>query len=65
MTDTLSRIDKPRRLTVAERFRGQMDMLTGDDKVPFFPLSLVPSPYMPRKPLTKSQIMSLYELKSS
>ena len=30
----LVRVDEPKRLTVAERFRGQRDLLTGDDVVP-------------------------------
>ena len=57
------KIDEPRRPTVAERFRGQMDLLTGDAEVPFLPLPLVLLPYMPGRPLTKNQIMSLYEPK--
>ncbi len=56
----LVRIDEPKRLTVAERFRGQRDLLTGDDVVPSMPLPLISLPNVPSKPLTKSQIMSLY-----
>ena len=51
---------KPKRISVAERFLKQMDLLT-EDKKPFpwnlhFPLIPLPSEI-----LTKSQIMSLYD----
>ncbi len=53
---------KAERMSVAERFRKQMDLLTGDKK-PISELSLHPPliPLPPRPPvkLTKSQIMSL------
>ncbi len=55
---------KPKRATVAERFRKQMDLLTGDKK-PISELSLhqplIPLPPSPPKRLTKSQIMNLYD----
>ncbi len=41
MAEMLVKIDEPRRPTVAERYRGQMDLLTGDAEVPFLPVSLV------------------------
>ena len=45
--------------TVAERFRGQMDLLTGVKKpIPRLPFPLISIP--PEK-LTKSQIMALYD----
>ncbi len=51
---------KPKRISVAERFRKQMDLLTGDKKpIPWnlhFPLISLPFEL-----LTKSQIMSLYD----
>ncbi len=58
---------KPKRVSVAERFRKQMDLLTGDKKPiselflhrPLIPLP--PLPPSPPKRLTKSQIMSLYD----
>ncbi len=48
-----------RTTSVAERFRGQMDLLTGDKK----PISGLHQPLIPvpRTKLTKSQIMSLYD----
>ena len=46
----LTKIDRPRRLTVAEHFRGQMDLLTGDDEVPSLPLPLVPLLYVLGRP---------------
>ena len=51
---------KVKRVSVAERFRKQMDLLTGDKKpIPrnlHFPL--IPLPF---ELLTKSQIMCLYD----
>ncbi len=50
---------EPKRISVAERFKRQMDLLTGDKKpIPrnLRPL-LIPTP--PEK-LTKSQIMAFY-----
>ncbi len=60
---------KPKRMSVAERFRKQMDLLTGDKKpipknlhLPLIPLPpSPPSPPSPPKKLTKSQILSLYD----
>ncbi len=54
---------KPKRISVAERFRRQNlpteDLLTGHkEPVPRFPLPLVSLPF---EPLTKSQILSLYD----
>ncbi len=52
---------KPKRVSVAERFRKQMDLLTGDKKPIselFLHRPLIP---LPPKKLTKSQIMSLYD----
>ena len=55
---------KPKRISVAERFRKQMDHFTGDKK-PISELSLrpplIPLPPRPSGKLTKSQIMSLYD----
>ena len=58
---------KVKRMSVAERFRKQMDLLTGDKK-PISELSLhqplIPLPPLPPPPpvkLTKSQIMDLYD----
>ncbi len=63
-----------KRATVAERFRKQMDHLTGDEKATegseakrsISELSLrpplTPLPPRPLEKLTKSQIMSLYDL---
>ncbi len=56
----------PKRMLVAERFRRQMDLLTGDKRPiselflhrPLIPLP--PLPPSPPKRLTKSQIMNLY-----
>ncbi len=53
---------KVKRVSVADRFRKQMDLLTGDKK----PISELPlhKPLIPLPPpgkLTKSQIMSLYD----
>ena len=46
--------------TVAERFRKQMDLLTGDERP--IPKNLHrPLIPLPPKRLTKSQIMSLYD----
>ena len=58
---------KPKRVSVAERFRKQMDLLTGDKKpiselllhTPLIPLP--PSPPPPPVRMTKSQIMNLYD----
>ena len=55
---------KVKRMSVAERFRKQMDLLTGDKK-PISELSLhqplIPLPPLPPVKLTKSQIMCLYD----
>ncbi len=55
---------KVKRVSVADRFRKQMDLLTGDKK-PISELSLhpplIPLPPRPSVKLTKSQIMSLYD----
>ena len=52
---------KVKRVSVADRFRKQMDLLTGDKK----PISelFLHKPLIPPPPvkLTKSQIMSLYD----
>ncbi len=52
---------KAKRVSVADRFRKQMDLLTGDKK----PVSehFLHQPLIPLPPvkLTKSQIMSLYD----
>ena len=53
-----------KRSSVAERFRRQMDLLTGDKKpVPelFLHQPLIPLPPLPPAKLTKSQIMDLYD----
>ncbi len=57
---------KVKRVSVAERFRKQMDLLTGDKKPipknlhqPLIPLPPLPLP--PPVKLTKSQIMNLYD----
>ena len=52
---------KVKRMSVAERLRKQMDLLTGDKK-PISELSLH-QPLIPLPPvkLTKSQIMCLYD----
>ena len=53
---------KPKRISVAERFREQnlhkepVDLLTGDKR----PILRLPHP--PLVPLTKSQILSLYDI---
>ncbi len=58
---------KVKRASVAERFRKQMDFLTGDKKSVselFLHPPLIPLPPLPPPPsvkLTKSQIMSLYD----
>ena len=53
---------KVKRMSVAERFRKQMDLLTGDKK-PISELSLhQPLIPLPPKKLTKSQILSLYDV---
>ena len=54
---------KPKRVSVAERFRKQMDLLTGDKRpiskrMPKLRISLIP---LPPEKLTKSQIMNLYD----
>ncbi len=55
---------KVKRASVAERFRKQLDFLTGD-KRPISELSLhpplIPLPPRPSEKLTKGQIMSLYD----
>ncbi len=55
---------KAKRMSVAQRFRSQMDLLTGDKK-PISELSLrqplIPLPPSPPVKLTKSQIMDLYD----
>ncbi len=53
---------KVKRVSVVERFRKQMDLLTGDKKPIselFLHQPLIPLP--PPAKLTKSQIMSLYD----
>ena len=56
---------KVKRMSVAERFRKQMDLLTGD-KESVSELSLhqplIPLPPPPPVKLTKSQILSLYDI---
>ncbi len=55
---------KPKRLSTAERFRQQTDLLTGDERPItelFLHRPLIPLPPSPPKKLTKSQIMSLYD----
>ena len=58
---------KVKRVSVADRFRKQMDLLTGDKKPIselFLHQPLIPLPPLspsPPKKLTKSQIMSLYD----
>ena len=55
---------KVERVSVAERFRKQMDLLTGDKKPIselFLHFPLIPLPPSPPKKLTKSQIMCLYD----
>ncbi len=56
---------RPKRVSVAERFhrlnldKRPEDLLTGDkEPTPTLPPPLIPSPY---EPLTKSQILSLYD----
>ena len=50
---------RPKRISVAERFRRQMDLLTGDKKpIPKLPLPLIP---LPSELLAKSQILGLYD----
>ncbi len=54
---------KVKRVSVAERFREQMDLLTGDKKPIselFLHQPLIPLPPLPLVKLTKSQIMDLY-----
>ena len=52
---------KVKRMSVAERFRKQMDLLTGDKK-PISKLRLrQPLIPLPQVKLTKSQIMCLYD----
>ena len=54
---------KVKRVSVADRFRKQMELLTGDKK-PISELSRLQKPLIPLPPpakLTKSQIMSLYD----
>ena len=51
---------KPKRISVTERFRKQMDLLTGDRKP--IPKHLRPPLIpLPSEILTKSQILSLYD----
>ncbi len=50
---------KPKRISVAERFRKQMDLLTGDKKP--IPKLHYPLISLPPVKLTKDQIMSLYD----
>ena len=58
---------RPKRMSVAERFLEQMDLLTGDKKPIselFLHRPLIPLPPLPPTPpvkLTKSQIMCLYD----
>ncbi len=58
---------KPKRISVAERFRKQnlhkepADLLTGD-KSPIPKLPHPPLVPLPFEPLTKSQILSLYDM---
>ncbi len=58
---------KPKRISVAERFRKQnlhkepADLLTGD-KEPILYLPHPPLVSLPFEPLTKSQILSLYDI---
>jgi hypothetical protein len=55
---------KAERMSVAERFRKQMDLLTGDkESIPKnLHQPLIPLPPSPPKKLTKSQILSLYNI---
>ena len=51
--------EKRMKPTVAERFRKQMDLLTGDKKpIPKRPFPLIP---LPPEKFKKSQILSLYD----
>ena len=51
---------RPKRISVAERFRKQMDLLTGDKKP--IPKQLCPPLIpLPSKLLAKSQILGLYD----
>ena len=55
---------KVKRVSVAERFRKQMGLLTGDKKPIselFLHQPLIPLPPLPPVKLTKSQIMNLYD----
>ena len=55
---------KVKHVSVADRFRKQMDLLTGDKKPIselFLHKPLIPLPPLPPVKLTKSQIMSLYD----
>ncbi len=50
---------KPKRILVAERFKKQMDLITGDKRpIPKLPFPLIP---LPPEKLSKSQILSLYD----
>ncbi len=54
---------KPKRISVAERFKKQMDLLTGDKRpIPkrlrSLPFPLIP---LPSELLAKSQILGLYD----
>ncbi len=51
---------KPKRISVAERFRKQMDLLTGD-KRPIPKLPIPPLIPLPSELLAKSQILGLYD----
>ena len=54
---------KVKQMSVAQRFRSQMDLLTGDKKpIPKnLHQPLIPLPPSPPTKLTKSQILSLYD----
>ncbi len=50
---------KPKRVSVAERFRKQMDLLTGDKRpIPKLPFPLIS---LPPEKLSRSQILKLYD----
>ena len=54
---------RPKRISVAERFKKQMDLLTGDKRPIPRRLHSLPFPLIPLPPevLTKEQILSLYD----
>ncbi len=54
---------RPKRISVAERFKKQMDLLTGDKRPIQKRLHSLPFPLISLPPtiLTKSQILSLYD----